>query len=73
LEAAITAYTQYYEKLLEAQQLPIYLELQPVIMQMPNLWVVFGTMATWHGESKDEGRAWIKKFASAGTCVMEAT
>nr|CEG04614.1 unnamed protein product [Fusarium clavum]CEG05800.1 unnamed protein product [Fusarium clavum] len=42
-------------------------------MEMPNLGVVFGAMVTWHGESKDEGRAWIKKFASAGTCVIEAT
>ncbi|KAM0549506.1 hypothetical protein ACHAPJ_009322 [Fusarium lateritium] len=73
LEAAITSYTQHYEKLLSNQELPVHLQLQPAIMQVPGLGVGFGVIATWHGEDLEEGRGWIKNIAGAGTCVMEAT
>ncbi|KAH6949290.1 hypothetical protein DER45DRAFT_620409 [Fusarium avenaceum] len=73
LEKALTSYTQYYEKLLAVDELPVCLQLQPMVMQMPGQGVVFGVIANWHGEDKEEGRAWIKNFAEAGTCVMEMT
>lgn len=44
-----------------------------MVMQMPGQGVVFGVIANWHGEDKEEGRAWIKYFVEAGTCVMEMT
>ncbi|KAJ9419151.1 hypothetical protein QL093DRAFT_2355846 [Fusarium oxysporum] len=73
LEAALTSYTQHYEGLLSTQMLPICLQLQPAIMQMPGQGVVFGIIANWHGKNKEEGRFWIKNIAGAGKCVMEAT
>ncbi|KAF4956388.1 hypothetical protein FSARC_11590 [Fusarium sarcochroum] len=73
LDAAITSYTQHYEKLLLNDELPVHLQLQPAIMHMPGPGVVFAVIATWHGENLEEGRTWIKNIAGAGTCVMEAT
>ncbi|KAM0237840.1 hypothetical protein ACHAP5_008909 [Fusarium lateritium] len=73
LETALTSYTNYYEKVVAANELPICLHLQPMVMEMPGLGVVFGVIANWHGEDKDEGRAWIKNFAGAVPCVMEMT
>ncbi|KAF4440762.1 hypothetical protein F53441_12213 [Fusarium austroafricanum] len=73
LSATLTSYTQHYEKLLASGELPVHLQLQPLIMQMPGQPVCLGIMATWHGEDKEEGRSWIKNIAGAATCVMEAT
>uniref|UniRef100_A0A4E9EHA4 FAD-binding PCMH-type domain-containing protein n=1 Tax=Gibberella zeae TaxID=5518 RepID=A0A4E9EHA4_GIBZA len=73
LTAALTSYTQHYEKLLESGQLPVYLQLQPMIAQMPGQPVILMIIATWHGEDKDEGRSWIKNIAGAADCVMEDT
>jgi hypothetical protein len=73
LEKALTSYTQHYEKLLAADELPVCLQLQPMVMQMPGQGVVFAVIANWHGEDKEEGHAWIKNIAGAGTCVMEMT
>ncbi|PNP78995.1 hypothetical protein FNYG_07657 [Fusarium nygamai] len=73
LSAALTAYTQYYEMLLESGQLPVHLQLQPMIAQMPGQPVSLMVIATWHGEDKDQGRTWIKNIAGAATCVMENT
>ncbi|KAF5677821.1 6-hydroxy-D-nicotine oxidase [Fusarium circinatum] len=73
LSAALTSYTQHYENLLESGQLPVYLQLQPMIAQMPGQPVSLMVIATWHGDDKDEGRSWIKNIAGAATCVMENT
>ncbi|KAF4335523.1 6-hydroxy-D-nicotine oxidase [Fusarium beomiforme] len=73
LGAALTSYTKYYEDLLESGNLPVYLQLQPMIAQMPGQPVSLMVLATWHGEDKEEGRSWIKKIAGAATCVMENT
>ncbi|KAG7409058.1 FAD-linked oxidoreductase aurO [Fusarium oxysporum f. sp. rapae] len=73
LEAALTSYTQHFEGLLCTQELPVCLQLQPAIMQMPGQGVVLGVIATWHDENKEEGLSWIKNIAKAGTCDMEAT
>ncbi|VTO90234.1 unnamed protein product [Fusarium graminearum] len=73
LEAALTSYTQHYEELLATQELPTCLQLQPAIMQIPGQGVVFGVIVTWHGESKEERRFWIKNIAGAGKCLMETT
>ncbi|KAF5979201.1 6-hydroxy-D-nicotine oxidase [Fusarium bulbicola] len=73
LSAALTSYTQHYETLLESGQLPVYLQLQPMIAQMPGQPVNLMVIATWHGDNKDEGRSWIKNIAGAATCVMENT
>jgi hypothetical protein len=73
LSAALASYNQHYEKLLESEQLPVYLQLQPMIAQMPGQPVSLMVIATWHGEDKDEGRSWIKNVAGAANCVMEIT
>ncbi|KAH7225158.1 hypothetical protein BKA60DRAFT_512443 [Fusarium oxysporum] len=73
LTAALTSYTQHYEKLLESGKLPVYLQLQPMIAQMPGQPVSLMVIATWHGDDKNEGRSWIKNIAAAATCVMENT
>ncbi|KLP10121.1 related to 6-hydroxy-D-nicotine oxidase [Fusarium fujikuroi] len=73
LSAALTSYTQHYEKLLESGELPVYLQLQPMIAQMPGQPVSLMVIATWHGEDKEQGRSWIKNIAEAATCVMENT
>lgn len=73
LTAALTSYTQHYEKLLESGKLPVYLQLQPMIAQMPGQPVSLMVIATWHGDDKSEGRSWIKNIAGAATCVMENT
>ncbi|KAF4960857.1 hypothetical protein FGADI_690 [Fusarium gaditjirri] len=73
LSAALASYNQHYEKLLESDQLPVYLQLQPMIAQMPGQPVSLMAIATWHGDDKDEGRSWIKNIAGAATCVMENT
>ncbi|KAF5568669.1 6-hydroxy-D-nicotine oxidase [Fusarium napiforme] len=73
LSAALTSYTQHYEKLLESGQLPVYLHLQPMIAQMPGQPVSLMIIATWHGHDKEEGRSWIENIAGAATCVMENT
>ncbi|KAF5591749.1 6-hydroxy-D-nicotine oxidase [Fusarium pseudocircinatum] len=73
LSAALTTYTQHYEKLLASGELPVYLQLQPMIAQMPGQPVSLMVIATWHGDDKDEGRSWIKNIAGAATCVMENT
>ncbi|KAF4503086.1 6-hydroxy-D-nicotine oxidase [Fusarium agapanthi] len=73
LSAALTSYNQHYEKLLESGQLPVYLQLQPMIAQMPGQPVSLKVIATWHGDDKDEGRFWIEKIAGAATCMMENT
>src|SRR6478609_4697590 len=73
LTAALTSYTQHYEKLLESGKLPVHLQLQPMIAQMPGQPVSLMVIATWHGDDKSEGRSWIKNIAGAATCVMENT
>ncbi|KAJ9426106.1 hypothetical protein QL093DRAFT_2586435 [Fusarium oxysporum] len=73
LTVSLTSYTQHYEKLLESGKLPVYLQLQPMIAQMPGQPVSFMVIATWHGDDKNEGRSWIKNIAAAATCVMENT
>ncbi|KAG8360472.1 hypothetical protein FVEN_g2054 [Fusarium venenatum] len=73
LSAALASYTQHYERLLESEQLPVYLQLQPMIAQMPGQPAGLMIIATWHGEDKDEGRSWIKNIAGAATCIMENT
>ncbi|KAF5708521.1 6-hydroxy-D-nicotine oxidase [Fusarium mundagurra] len=73
LTATLTSYNQHYQKLLESGQLPVHLQLQPIIGQMPGQSVSLMVIATWHGEDKDEGRSWIKNIAGAATCVMENT
>lgn len=73
LSAALTSYTQHYEKLLESGELPVYLQLQPMIAQMPGQPVSLMVIATWHGNDKEQGRSWIKNIAEAATCVMENT
>ncbi|KAF0639677.1 hypothetical protein FPSE5266_08948 [Fusarium pseudograminearum] len=73
LTAALTSYTQHYERLLESGQLPVYLQLQPMVAQMPGQPVILMIIATWHGEDKDEGRSWIKNIAGAADCIMEDT
>ncbi|KAF5232573.1 hypothetical protein FAUST_8605 [Fusarium austroamericanum] len=73
LTAALTSYTKHYEKLLESEQLPVYLQLQPMIAQLPDQPVILMIIATWHGGDKDEGRSWIKNIAGAADCIMEDT
>ncbi|KAM0345673.1 hypothetical protein ACHAPU_006328 [Fusarium lateritium] len=73
LETALTSYTRHYEQLLEAGELPVYLQLQPMITDMPGQGVVFAVLVAWHGVDKDEGLAWVKNIAGAGNCVMEMT
>ncbi|KAF5653270.1 6-hydroxy-D-nicotine oxidase [Fusarium sp. NRRL 25303] len=73
LSAALASYTQHYEKLLESGDLPVYLQLQPMIAQMPGQPVSLMVIATWHGNDKEQGRSWIKNIAEAATCVMENT
>ncbi|KAF5598998.1 6-hydroxy-D-nicotine oxidase [Fusarium pseudoanthophilum] len=73
LASALNSYTQHYEKLLASGQLPVYLQLQPMIAQMPGQPVSLMVIATWHGQDKDQGRTWIKNIAGAATCVMENT
>ncbi|KAF5632686.1 6-hydroxy-D-nicotine oxidase [Fusarium sp. NRRL 52700] len=73
LSAALTSYNKHYEKLLESGELPVHIQLQPMIAQMPGQPVSLMLIATWHGDDKDEGRSWIKNIAGAATCVMENT
>ncbi|GKU22706.1 unnamed protein product [Fusarium langsethiae] len=73
LSVALTSYNQHYERLLESEQLPVYLQLQPMIAQIPGQPVSLMVIATWHGQDKDEGRSWIKNVAGAANCVMEVT
>ncbi|KAF5536664.1 6-hydroxy-D-nicotine oxidase [Fusarium mexicanum] len=73
LSAALTSYTQHYEKLLESGQLSVHLQLQPMIAQMPGQPVSLMVIATWHGDDKGEGRSWIKNIAGRADCVMENT
>ncbi|KAF9768373.1 hypothetical protein IL306_014342 [Fusarium sp. DS 682] len=60
-------------KLLESGELPVHLQLQPIIADIPGQNPSFMVMATWHGEDKEEGRSWMKKIAQAGNVVMETT
>ncbi|KAM0227487.1 hypothetical protein ACHAPO_011482 [Fusarium lateritium] len=73
LSAALASYTQHYERLIESEQLPVYLQLQPMIAQMPGQPAGLMIIATWHGKDKDEGRSWIKNIAGAANCLMENT
>ncbi|RFN45497.1 6-hydroxy-d-nicotine oxidase [Fusarium flagelliforme] len=72
LPTTLTSYTNYYESLLKTNQFPIHLQLQPFILEIPNLGTVLMIGATWHGD-KEEGHAWIKNIASAAPCVMQST
>ncbi|KAJ4024586.1 hypothetical protein NW752_003152 [Fusarium irregulare] len=72
LPSTLSAYTDYYENLLATNQLPVYLQLQPFILEIPNLGTVLMIGATWHGD-KEEGHAWIKNIASAAPCIMQST
>ncbi|KAG8666612.1 hypothetical protein FPOAC2_11728 [Fusarium poae] len=73
LSTALASYNQHYERLLESGQLPVYLQLQPMIAQMPGQPASLMILATWHGDDKDEGHSWIKNIAGAANCVMENT
>ncbi|KAH7191829.1 uncharacterized protein B0J16DRAFT_410603 [Fusarium flagelliforme] len=72
LPTTLTSYTNYYENLLAKNQLPIHLQLQPFILEIPNLGTVLMIGATWHGD-KEEGHSWIKNIASAAHCIMQST
>ncbi|RBR23150.1 uncharacterized protein FIESC28_04145 [Fusarium coffeatum] len=72
LPSTLSAYTDYYENLLAGNKLPAELQLQPFILEIPNLGTVLMVGATWHG-NKEEGHSWIKNVSSAAPCIMQST
>ncbi|KAH8652359.1 hypothetical protein BX600DRAFT_472407 [Xylariales sp. PMI_506] len=70
LTATWSSYASGYNKLLEEDPLPPALQVQPFIMDVPNLGKSLGLIATWASPDHEEGRRWFDKLAALGTCIV---
>ena len=58
---------------LQKTALPEPLQIQLFAMDFPGAGKVLGAIVTWVSDDHEEGRRWIDKIASLGTCIMNMT
>jgi len=69
----MSTFNSWYEDQLERGEIPDTLQVQPAMLEIPQMGMSFVVMATWTGADADEGHVWIKKVSSVQPCIMEQT
>lgn len=69
----MSTFNSWYEDQLERGEIPDALQVQPAMLEIPQMGMSFVILATWTGADADEGHDWIKKVASVQPCIMEQT
>lgn len=69
LEATMVSYTEGYEQLAAKGGLAKSLQIQHVVMELPQLGKTFAALCTWADADHDEGRRLFDIVASLGNCI----
>lgn len=75
MQAAWSRYTQAYQELMDNNELPEPLYLQPCGLDFPGVGKALSVLVTWVDEDHEKGQEWIDKIAVLGGmhCIVNMT